>query len=269
VTDVASAVVEAGEHLAHPLVELVDIQKRYGHVVALRGATLRIYRGAVNALAGDNGAGKSTLIKVLSGVVQPDRGEILFEQRPLTFASPFDSRKVGIEAVYQDLALATDLNAAANIFLGRETLRRGPLGRLFGELDFRAMQEDATRRLAELNIDLGDGRRSVNYLSGGQRQAVAIARALVWSQNVLILDEPTAALGVKGTEQVLDLIRRVRGQGVAVVLIMHNMQQLFEIADRITVLRLGTTVGEFPIRETSVGELVRLMAGLENDEAGN
>jgi ABC-type sugar transport system ATPase subunit len=246
-----------------PAVELRAVRKSYGHVDALRRADLSVYPGQVTALVGDNGAGKSTAIKVLSGAIVPDGGEMLIDGEVQRFASPLDARASGIETVYQDLALAADLDPAANLFLGRETLRSGPLGRWFHFLDFAAMERETQERLRELRIELGPGAaRSVDALSGGQRQAVAIARATSWSRKLLILDEPTAALGVQQTEVVFDLVRRVRDQGQAVLVVLHNIPQVFEIADRITVLRLGQTVGQFATADTSMGEIVSLMTGV-------
>jgi simple sugar transport system ATP-binding protein len=237
-----------------PTVELRGIRKSYGHVDALRGVDLTVFPGQVTALVGDNGAGKSTAVKVLSGVIAPDGGEMRVDGVAERFTSPLDARASGIETVYQDLALAADLDPAANLFLGRETLRSGPLGRWFRFLDFAAMERETEERLRELRIELG---------SGGQRQAVAIARATSWSRKLLILDEPTAALGVQQTEVVFDLVRRMRDRGQAVLVVLHNIPQVFEIADRIAVLRLGQTVGEFATGDTSMGEVVGLMTGVQ------
>jgi ABC-type sugar transport system ATPase subunit len=248
---------------AEPSVSLRSIRKSYGHVDALRRVDLEVYPGQVTALIGDNGAGKSTAIKILSGAVAADGGEMAVDGVLQRFESPMDARASGIETVYQDLALAADLDPAANLFLGRETLRPGVLGRWFHFLDFAAMERETRERLSELKIDLGRGARSVDALSGGQRQAVAIARATSWSRKLLILDEPTAALGVQQTEVVFDLVRRVRDSGQAVLVVLHNIPQVFEIADRITVLRLGETVGQFRTSETSMREVVSLMTGLE------
>jgi ABC-type sugar transport system ATPase subunit len=247
-----------------PTVELRGIRKSYGHVDALRGVDLTVHPGQVTALVGDNGAGKSTAVKVLSGVIAPDGGEMRVDGVAERFTSPLEARASGIETVYQDLALAADLDPAANLFLGRETLRSGPLGRWFRFLDFAAMERETEERLRELRIELGPGaRRAVDALSGGQRQAVAIARATSWSRKLLILDEPTAALGVQQTEVVFDLVRRMRDRGQAVLVVLHNIPQVFEIADRIAVLRLGQTVGEFATGDTSMGEVVGLMTGVQ------
>jgi fructose transport system ATP-binding protein len=258
--------------LAHPdtvpasVVELRNIHKRYGHVVALQGASFAVYPGTINAIVGDNGAGKSTLIKVLAGAIQPDDGQVIFEGQPTILSDPADARSRGIETVYQDLALATFLDPAANVFLGREIVRDGSLGRWFGFLDFKKMERETDERLQRLKIDLGPARKSVEALSGGQRQAVAIARAVSWSQKVLVLDEPTAALGVKESGVVLDLIRQVRDAGIAIVLIMHNIPLLFEISDRLTVMRLGRDVGHFLTSQTTMQEVIHLMTGLTSTD---
>jgi len=245
-----------------PVVELRGVAKAYGHVQALRDACLSAYPGQVTALVGDNGAGKSTAIKVLAGAVQPDAGELLLDGRPVRLSSPQDARQHGIETVYQDLALAMDLDPAANIFLGRERLKGGLLGRL-GFLDDAAMARESERRLEELGIRLTQPRKTVELLSGGQRQAIAIARAVSWSSKLLILDEPTAALGVRQTELVFELIRAVAARGVAVIVILHNFPHVFAIADHIAVLRQGETVAQRCRAETTMDEVVRLTTGLE------
>ena len=254
---------------SNPTVSMRNIEKHFGHVVALRDASFDIHAAKVNALVGDNGAGKSTLIKVLSGTLQPDAGQILVDGVVTELPNPLQARERGIETVYQDLALCTHLDPASNVFLGRELLVAGPFGRLLGFLDFRAMRDEAAERLARLQINLGAGRGAVETLSGGQRQAVAIARAIFWSRRILVLDEPTAALGVKETELVLDLIRRARDSGIAVVLIMHNLPQVFEVADRITVLSLGRDVGSFEADSVNMSDVVSLMTGVTAAAAGS
>ncbi len=243
------------------LLEARGIVKNYGHVQALCGADFSVGAGKVVAMVGDNGAGKSTLVKVLSGIEQPDGGEIRFEGQPVTLASAARAHALGIETVYQDLALAPDLDPAANLFLGRELLRGGVLGRL-GFLDNRRMQ----RRAEEAFADLGQTTVQqvtvpVASLSGGQRQSVAVARASAWASKVVFMDEPTAALGVVQASKVLDLIRRVRDQGIAVVLISHSMPQVFEVADRIEVLRLGRRVARFDPQEADMADIVGAMTG--------
>ncbi len=242
------------------LLEARGVEKSYGHVRALQGTDFEVRPGEVTALVGDNGAGKSTLIKILSGTVQPDGGEIRFEGHPVTIHSPLDARRMGVETVYQDLALAEDLDPAANLFLGREVIRPGLLGAL-GFIDKRAMRARAAESFATLGIDLQDMDAEVGMLSGGQRQTVAVSRAATWASRVIFMDEPTAALGVVQAERVLDLIRRIRGSGKSVVLISHNLPQVFQIADRIQVLRLGRRVAVFRADEVSMEEVVGAMTG--------
>ena len=222
-----------------PILEARGIVKRYGHVVALNEADLELYPGEILAIIGDNGAGKSTLIKALSGALQPDEGEILLDGERAHFHSPRDARRAGIETVYQDLAVAPSLDIAANIFLGRELRRRGPQGGLLRMLNKGAMRREAKRHFSELQIGVQSMGQAVENLSGGQRQGVAVARAAAWAQRLVIMDEPTAALGVKETGQVLDLIRRVRDRGLPVILISHDMPNVFALADRIQIMRLG------------------------------
>ena len=242
------------------LLEARGVEKSYGHVRALQRTDFEVRPGEVTALVGDNGAGKSTLIKILSGTVQPDGGEIRFEGHPVTIHSPLDARRIGVETVYQDLALAEDLDPAANLFLGREVIRPGLLGAL-GFIDKRAMRARAAESFATLGIDLQDMDAEVGMLSGGQRQTVAVSRAATWASRVIFMDEPTAALGVVQAERVLDLIRRIRGSGKSVVLISHNLPQVFQIADRIQVLRLGRRVAVFRADEVTMEEVVGAMTG--------
>jgi len=243
-----------------PILEARDIVKTYGHVNALQGASFTVYPGEVVSLIGDNGAGKSTLTKVISGVVRPDRGELLFNGRPVEINSPAAAQQLGIETVYQDLALAPDLDGAANVYMGRELLKSGVLGRL-GVLDKRAMKVAAEKAFADLGVAVQDASAAVAYLSGGQRQGVAVARAASWASRVIIMDEPTAALGVVQTENVLNVIRRVRDKGVAVVLISHNMPDVLKVSDRIEVLRLGRRVATFSKGEATLTSLVGAMTG--------
>jgi simple sugar transport system ATP-binding protein len=253
--------------MAEPLLEARGIVKSFGRVQALRGASFTVHAGEVVALIGDNGAGKSTMVKTLSGVHEPDDGEILFEGRRVTIPSPVAARELGIETVYQDLALAPDLESSANLFLGREAVRPGILGRL-GFLDKTAMRRRTHEAFEQLGVGVQDPTAAVATLSGGQRQGVAVARAVTWAGKVVFMDEPTAALGVVQTRNVLDLIRRVRETGLAVVLISHNMPEVMEVSDRVEVLRLGERVGRFTTAETSMEQLVAAMTGaLQNDEA--
>jgi simple sugar transport system ATP-binding protein len=254
--------------MTEPLLEARGLTRRYGHVLALQDADFTAYPGEVVALIGDNGAGKSTLVKALSGAIRPDGGEILLAGTPVHFDSPVDAQRLGIETVYQDLALAPDLDAAANLHLGREILRGGLL-RPFGVLDRRAMRRAARAAFAELGVDLRDIAVPVASLSGGQRQSVAVARAVAYASKVIFMDEPTAALGVVQRGRVLDTVRRVRDRGVAVVLISHNMPEVLAVSDRVEVLRLGHRVARFTTAQTSVEELVGAMTGaLSGNGAG-
>jgi simple sugar transport system ATP-binding protein len=246
------------------LLEARSIEKNYGHVRALAGADFEVFAGEVAALVGDNGAGKSTLIKILSGTVHPDGGEVRFEGRAVHIDSPITARRLGLETVYQDLALAEDLDPAANLFLGREVLRPGLLGRL-GVLDRRAMRQRAEKAFATLGIGLQDLDAEVAMLSGGQRQTVAVSRAATWASRVIFMDEPTAALGVVQAERVLDLIRRIRESGKSVVLISHNLPHVFEVADRVQVLRLGKRVATFRAGDVTMDQVVGAMTGAHAD----
>jgi simple sugar transport system ATP-binding protein len=246
--------------VTQPLLEARGIVKSFGRVHALRGADFTVHPAEVVALIGDNGAGKSTLVKTLSGVHPPDTGEILFEGAPVTLASPEAARELGIETVYQDLALAPDLESAANLFLGREVLRPGLLGR-FGFLDNAAMRERTASAFGDLGVGVQDVMAPVATFSGGQRQGVAVARAVTWASKVVFMDEPTAALGVVQTRRVLDLIMRVRDRGLSVVLISHNMPEVMEVADRVEVLRLGQRVATFKRGEATIEDLVGAMTG--------
>ena len=246
--------------MSGPLLEAKRIVKTFGHVEALREANFAAYPGEVTALIGDNGAGKSTLVKCLSGTQLPDAGEISFDGRTVRLDSPNAARRVGIETVFQDLSLAPDLDPAANLFLGREVLRPGLLGRL-GVLDRKAMRAKAVEAFTDLGVTLKDNRASIAGLSGGQRQSVAVARAVAWASQLVIMDEPTAALGVVQRERVLETIRRIRDRGIAVVLISHNMPEVLAVADRVEVLRLGRRVARFAAAEASLDELVGAMTG--------
>jgi fructose transport system ATP-binding protein len=249
-----------------PILEAQGLVKRYGQVVALDGADFDLYPGEILAIIGDNGAGKSTLIKALSGALQPDEGEIKLDGESVHFRSPLDARRAGIETVYQDLAVAPALDIAANIFLGRELRRRGPLGRVLRVLDKRGMRREATRHFSELKIGVQSIKQSVENLSGGQRQGVAVARASAWAERVAIMDEPTAALGVKETRQVVDLIQRVRDRGLPVILISHDMPHVFELADRIHIMRLGKRVAVVTPKTHTMPEAVAIMTGATKAE---
>jgi simple sugar transport system ATP-binding protein len=240
-----------------PLLEASDLYKRYGHVQALNGASFEVFPAEVVALIGDNGAGKSTLVKILSGAIRPDSGEIRVEGRPVQLSSPLDARRYGIETVYQDLALAPDLDAAANLHLGRE-LYLIPFLRVLNRAE---MRRRAVSAFADLGVELPDVSAPVGTLSGGQRQSVAVARAVAYASKVIFMDEPTAALGVVQRGRVLDNIRRVRDRGISVVLISHNMPEVLAVADRIEVLRLGRLVARFNAADTSIDQLVGAMTG--------
>lgn len=241
---------------APPRVEMIDIVKKYGVLEVLRGVSLRLAPGEVIGLVGDNAAGKSTLMKVLSGAVIPDAGTIRLDGVDANIQKPRDSRELGIEMVYQDLALCDDLDVAANLFLGREKYH--PLTR---RLDKKLMHDEAAEHLRNLHIRVTDTHQLVANLSGGQRQAIAIARAVTFDPKVLILDEPTAALAAKEVATVLELIRNISKRGVSVILITHRLQDLYEVADRFVVLYEGTIDAELVPEETSLERLVRAMMG--------
>jgi simple sugar transport system ATP-binding protein len=246
--------------MAEPLLEARGVSKRYGNVLALDGANFSVLPGEVVALIGDNGAGKSTLVKSLSGAIRPDDGEILIEGKPVRMSSPLDARVHGIETVYQDLALAPDLDAAANLHLGRELYRFKAL-QFLHVLNRAAMRERAIQAFSDLGVRLPDVSAPVGTMSGGQRQSVAVARAVLYASKVIFMDEPTAALGVVQRERVLDTIRRVRDRGIAVVLISHNMPEVLAVADRVEVMRMGRRVAVYTASQTSVEELVGAMTG--------
>jgi D-xylose transport system ATP-binding protein len=234
-----------------PILELKKVSKRFGAVHALSQVDFACRVGEVMALVGDNGAGKSTLIKGIAGIYNLDGGEIFFEGKPVRITSPRDSADLGIEVVYQDLALADNLDVVANMFLGREEMKS------FGRIDEDTMEQKAWETLQSLSVTtIRSVRQEVAGLSGGQRQAIAVAKSVMWNSKVVILDEPTAALGVAQTRQVLNLVRRLADRGLAVVLITHNLHDIFEAADRITVLRLGQKVAEYKVSETNQQEVV-------------
>jgi fructose transport system ATP-binding protein len=249
-----------------PILEAEGLVKRYGQVTALDGADFELYPDEIVAIIGDNGAGKSTLIKALSGALQPDDGEIRLDGQRVHFRTPLDARRAGIETVYQDLAVAPALDIAANIFLGREKRRGGALGGVLRMIDKRAMRREATRYFDELKIAVRSIGQPVETLSGGQRQGVAVARAAAWARRLAIMDEPTAALGVRETTQVLDLIRRVRERGLPVILISHDMPHVFELADRILIMRLGKRVAVVTPQTHTMPEAVAIMTGATKAE---
>ncbi len=243
-----------------PVLEARHISKAYGHVEALRSADFTIYPGEVVALIGDNGAGKSTLVRILSGVESPDSGEIYAEGVPVTIESPTKARELGIATVFQDLALANHLDPIQNLYLGRETPAKGILGKL-GFLDRAAMRSHGKEVFASLGGSVRNLDGPVQGMSGGQRQQVAVARAAAWANKVIFLDEPTAALGVVQTKGVMDLIRRIRDQGMGVVFISHSMPHVLEVSDRVTVLRRGQRVATYKAADTTMEQLVGAMTG--------
>lgn len=244
-----------------PVLEARGLVKRYGHVTALDGADFELYPGEILAVIGDNGAGKSTLIKALAGALIPDEGEIFVDGQQVHFRSPLDARRYGIETVYQDLALAPALDISENIFLGRELRKEGPLGSILRMLDKKRMREESTNHMSDLKIGIRSMGQAVETLSGGQRQGVAVARSSAFARHVVIMDEPTAALGVKESRMVLDLIRQVRDRGLPVILISHNMPQVFEVADRVHIQRLGKRIAVIEPREFSMSDAVAIMTG--------
>jgi simple sugar transport system ATP-binding protein len=251
-----------------PVLEAVGIRKSFGSVEALRGANFAVMPGEIVALMGDNGAGKSTLVKTLCGVHTPDAGELRLDGRPVVFSSPSDAQRAGIETVYQDLALAPELDSPGNLFLGRELRKPGLLGKL-GVLDKAAMRRESHEALTRLSVQLKSEDAAIADLSGGQRQSVAVARAVNWAERLVLMDEPTAALGVVQTGAVLDLIRRVRDSGRSVVLISHNLPDVLAVSDRIEVLRLGRRVARFVTAQATSEEVVAAMTGaLVHEEVG-
>jgi fructose transport system ATP-binding protein len=240
--------------------------KRYGGVTALDGADFDLRAGEILAVIGDNGAGKSSLIKALSGAVIPDAGELRLDGQPVHFRSPIDARRHGIETVYQDLAVAPAMTIAENLFLGRELRRPGLLGKWLGLIDKKRMLSEAVGHMQDLKIGIRSMKQPVGTLSGGQRQGVAVARSTAFARHVVILDEPTAALGVKEGNMVLELIRRVRDKGLPVVLISHNMPHVFELADRIHIQRLGKRAAVVDPRHISMSDTVAVMTGAKDPQ---
>ncbi|MDP2295075.1 MAG: ATP-binding cassette domain-containing protein [Pseudolabrys sp.] len=247
-----------------PIVEMRGIDKHYGGVHAVSGVDIDVYSGEVHALVGDNAAGKSTLIKILSGAVAKSGGTISFAGKHAEISQPRDAKDLGIETVYQDLALADNLDVASNVFLGREMTKKGPFRFI---LDNRSMIERSRSVLSRLKINIPNIRQRVRSMSGGQRQSIAIARCVCFNAQVVILDEPTAALGVEETRKVYALIREMRDQGLAVLLISHNLNHIFENCDRITVLKTGRLVGSRRVTETTQDEIVRMIVSGVASEA--
>jgi ABC-type sugar transport system ATPase subunit len=245
-----------------PLFQALNLTKRFGGLTAVDSTSLDVNAGEVIGLVGDNGAGKSTFIKMVAGVYQPDDGELFFENRKVSFSGPREARDMGIETIYQDLALAENLDVGSNIFLGREIKRRY-LGGAIKTLDRTKMREESAKVLSRLDIHIPSLSQQIRNLSGGQRQSVAIARTIYWNAKMVIMDEPTAALGVAQQRDVLRLVRTLCDQGIPVILISHNMQDVFAVSDRIVVMRRGKKVGERLSKETTPDEIVSLMVGAE------
>ena len=245
-----------------PILKARNLTKRYGKVVALDNCDFELYPGEILAVIGDNGAGKSTLIKALSGAVVPDHGEVTLQGKPVSFKSPNDARHEGIETVYQTLAVSPALSIADNMFMGREIRKPGWRGKLFRQLDKPAMEAAAREKLSDLGLmTIQNINQAVETLSGGQRQGVAVARAAAFGSKVIILDEPTAALGVKESRKVLELILDVRSRGIPIILISHNMPHVFEVADRIHVHRLGRRLCVVDPKDYTMSDAVAFMTG--------
>ena len=257
-----------GLSVMQPVLVAKKLSKKYGKVVALDSADLELYPGEVLGVIGDNGAGKSTLIKVLCGAVIPDSGEILLDGKNVTFTSPIEARKLGIETVYQNLALSPALSITDNMFLGREIRQKGFMGSFLKFLDKKAMADEARKRLSDLGLlTIQNINQLVETLSGGQRQGVAVARATSFGTKVVIMDEPTAALGVKESRRVLELIGEVRSRGIPIILISHNMPHVFEVADRIHVHRLGTRLCVIDPKKYEMSDAVAFMTGAKEAPA--
>ena len=252
--------------MSDPILSIRNVSKRFGGLTAVDHVSWDVFAGEVVGLLGDNGAGKSTLVKCISGVHPPDDGEIYFQGRRSNFVHPMDARSQGIETIYQDLALANNLDVGANIFLGREVKRRY-FGGLIKTLNDRKMEDESAAALQALDIRFPSLTQPIENLSGGQRQAVAIARAVYWDAKLMIMDEPTNNLGVPEQKKVLDLIRRLRDQGVPVILITHTLPDVFAVSDRLMVMHRGRKVTEKKTSETNTEELVQYMVGARDDAA--
>ena len=254
--------------MSEPLLKAQGLTKQYGQVKALQGADFDVHAGEVVALIGDNGAGKSTLVRMLSGSEQPDTGSVEFDGKHVDLTDPIAARGLGIETVFQDLALAPHLDPIQNLFLGREVMRKGLLGKL-GFMDTTAMRESGKKSFTSLGSTVRNFSGPIGAMSGGQKQSIAVARAAAWASKVIFLDEPTAALGVVQTKGVLDLIRRVRDEGIGVVFISHSMPHVLEVSDRVQVMRHGRRVATYAAKDSSVEQLVGAMTGaLDLREAG-
>ncbi len=244
-----------------PIVSLKGVTKRFGQILAVDNVDVEIHRGQIVGIVGDNGAGKSTLVRLIAGVHSPDSGQILLDGSAIVLSGPRHARSLGIEMVHQDLALAANLNAAANFFLGRELRNLGFLGWV-APLDEQTMRQRTREELERLRIDLPqDVKAPIAYFSGGQRQAIAVGRSAYWASRVLLMDEPTAALGVKESKQVLDVVRSIRADGVAIVIVSHILPHVLELSDHVVVMRHGAKVADLPGGSTTPDELINLIVG--------
>ena len=250
------------ESLEHVL-ETRNIIKTFGGVIALNDVSFKLRKGEILGLVGDNGAGKTTLIKVISGVYAPDSGEIYFEGKKVTIQNPFDAKELGIETVYQNLALVDKLDVTANIFLGREILYNNVISEFFRIMNFNKMFKESENLLKKLGVNINNLHRPMLAYSGGQRQAVALSKTLYWRRKVAILDEPTAALGVNESQNALQLIRTLKNHGLSIIIISHNLQHVFNIVDRIMVLRRGEMVGIRNAHEVTAADIVKMITGAE------
>ncbi len=253
--------------MADAVLEVRGLTKRFGGLTAVDHVDMEVHAGEVVGLLGDNGAGKSTLIKMVSGVYHPDEGQILFQGKEVKMGSPIDALELGIETLYQDLALAENLNVYSNIFLGREKTK--PFLGFIKVLDHEAMHEESSKVLKRLEIEIPSLKSQIKTLSGGQRQAVAISRSIYWNAKMLIMDEPTAALGVAEQRKVLDLVRVLRGQNIPVIVISHQLYDIFSVTDRLVIMRRGKKVAERKTKNTSPDEVVGLIIGSEEVERDN
>ena len=259
---------QKGNRVMEPILSAKNLVKRYGRVTALDHCDFELYPGEILGVIGDNGAGKSTLIKALCGAVIPDEGEVFLDGKKVSFSSPIEARAHGIETVYQTLAMSPALSIADNMFMGREIRKPGVMGQVFRQLDKKEMQRFAREKLSELGLmTIQNINQAVETLSGGQRQGVAVARAVAFGSKVIILDEPTAALGVKESRRVLDLIQDVRSRGIPIILISHNMPHVFEVCDRIHVHRLGRRLTVINPKDYDMSDAVAFMTGAKEPEA--
>jgi simple sugar transport system ATP-binding protein len=267
VTDLAEPAAAPGSPAVTPVLEVRDIRKSYGPVAALTSVSFAVYPGEVVGLLGDNGAGKSTLVRCVSGMTTPDSGTILINNKVASISSPHDAQELGVETVHQDLMLVGSLDVPANMFLGRELRSGKPVLRQLGWLDKATMRRDTLAIVDRLHIRLPSINAPVEVLSGGQRQSVAVGRAVSWGRQLVVMDEPVAALGVEQTRHALELIGHLRANGIAVLLITHNMQHVMEICDRAVVLWHGTKIGDVRIRDVTARDLVDLITGAAAPEA--